>query len=180
MRDALARSAAVALIRKEVAVGEWVPADLLIKRGLRAGISPRTLRRTAREELGVEIRKDGYQGPWLWRLPDDSQQAPASSESVARDDVPRREVRNAVAQSAVGREAVGTWPHALPHPTALGPREHLHYMNGDRAALCGQRALLPDDGRAAPWCTMCLHAAGHKPGDTLRIETLRRELQGAA
>ena len=72
-----------------------------------------------------------------------------------------------------------SWPASLPHPTALGPREHLHYMNGGTSALCGQRALLPDDGRAAPWCTMCLHAAGHKPGDTLRIERLRRELQGA-
>ena len=32
------------------------------------GISERTLRR-ARMTLGIKVAKDGYQGPWMWKLP---------------------------------------------------------------------------------------------------------------
>jgi hypothetical protein len=47
-----------------------VPAKEVQKRADEEGILTRTLRR-AKEALAVEKEKDGFQGPWVWKLPDD-------------------------------------------------------------------------------------------------------------
>lgn len=56
-----------------------VPTTLLQREAKNAGISWASIRRAA-EEIGVEKRKDGYQGQWTWALPQGAQPADATSE----------------------------------------------------------------------------------------------------
>jgi putative DNA primase/helicase len=56
------------LLRDALAAGP-VPVDTILAKAKENGIGERTMR-AAKKKLGAGAVKDGYQGPWAWRLPE--------------------------------------------------------------------------------------------------------------
>ena len=116
---------AVEFLRHELRDGERPSAELYARAARERGIGERMLRR-ASVRLAVERRKVGYQGVWLWRLPD---------EGTKRTTVlgPRRVRHYADSTGALCFDDNGRFRQG-PTPDELSP----------------------DSGGPAPWCGRCL------------------------
>lgn len=79
-----AKTDAMDVLRTILADGPMSAADVK-REAAQAGVAERTLRR-AKDALGVIVRKDGYQGQWLWELPEAPSTEGHESPKVAKDD----------------------------------------------------------------------------------------------
>jgi putative DNA primase/helicase len=68
-KPAEAMGDALAFLRDRLGFGASVPANEMTEAAKAHGISDATLRR-AKKQLGVVPDKSGYQGAWVWRIPD--------------------------------------------------------------------------------------------------------------
>jgi len=79
-----AKTDAMDVLRTILADGPKSAADVK-REAAQAGVAERTLRR-AKDTLGVTVRKDGYQGQWLWDLTTEICTEVYESPKMAKDD----------------------------------------------------------------------------------------------
>ena len=78
------RGKAEEFLMNELADGLEIPSNELYKRAEDMGISKKVLW-SIKDKLGVQVRKKGYQGPWLWSLPNETVSKDSETSKVPID-----------------------------------------------------------------------------------------------